>query len=256
MNPAVLSIANQKGGVGKTTTAIQISTLFAKYHYRTLLIDLDPQMNASSLFVETKDIKQENSIYEILKNPHTIKNAVHKTKFDFLEIIPSILSLSELDQLLAGNIEGFFKLQDALEQISSTYKFIILDCPPNLGMLTLNALLSSQYVVIPLQAAKFSLDGIKIILDTIETLNKKFRTNIQILGSLMTMYDERTTLSKTMLEEMKSLIPVFKTYISRSILVEEAHLMKQPIWEYAPKSKISIQYETLLKEILDAIEKR
>lgn len=123
-------------------------------------------------------------------------------------------------------------------------------------MLTLNALICSQYVIIPLQTAKFSLDGIKVILDSVETLNKKFRLKIQVLGSLLTLYDERTTLSKTMVEEMKSYVPIFQTYISRSIIVEEAHLMKQPLWQYAPKSKVALQYENLLKEILNELKKR
>ncbi len=256
MEPITISFANQKGGVGKTTTSVQISSLLAKNQNKTLLIDIDPQMNASSVFLETKDIRIQNSIYEVLKNPFSITSALHKTKFEFLDIIPSILSLSELDLLLAGNLEGFFKLQDALQIISQSYDFILIDCPPNLGMLTLNALICSQYVIIPLQTAKFSLDGIKIMLDSIETLNKKFRLKIQVLGSLLTMYDERTTLSKSITEEMSSYVPLFKTYISRSIIVEESHLMKQPIWEYAPKSKVALQYENLLKEILDAIKKR
>lgn len=256
MNPITISIANQKGGVGKTTTSIQISTLLAKNQNRTLLIDIDPQMNASSVFLDTKEIKIENSIYEVLKNPTSIRFALHKTKYVFLDILPSILSLSELDLLLAGNIDGFFKLQDALQIISESYDFILIDCPPNLGMLTLNALICSQYVIIPLQTAKFSLDGIKVILDSIETLNKKFRLKIQVLGSLLTLYDERTTLSKTMVEEMKSYVPIFQTYISRSIIVEEAHLMKQPLWQYAPKSKVALQYENLLKEILNELKKR
>lgn len=255
MERFIISITNQKGGVGKTTTAIQISSLLAKEKNTTLLIDLDPQMNASSLFVDQKKIQNENSVYEIFKSPDSIQKLIQKSNLEYLDFIPSSLGLSEMDLLLAGNVEGFFKLQDALNMINN-YKFIIIDCPPNLGMLTLNALIASNYVLIPLQAAKFSLDGIKIMLDTIQTLNKKFRLNIKILGSLLTMYDERTTLSKTMMEEMKSLIPVFSNFISRSILIEEAHLMKQPLWKYAPKSKVAIQYESLLKEILDGIQKR
>lgn len=254
MERHIISIANQKGGVGKTTTAIQISSLLAKEKNATLLIDLDPQMNASSLFFDQKKIQNENSVYEIFKSPNSIQKVIQKSNLEYLDLIPSSLGLSEMDLLLAGNVEGFFKLQDALHLINN-YKYIIIDCPPNLGMLTLNALIASDYVLIPLQAAKFSLDGIRIMLDTIQTLNKKFRLNIKILGSLLTMYDERTTLSKTMMEEMKAIIPVFSNFISRSVLVEEAHLMKQPLWQYASKSKVAIQYENLLKEILDVIQK-
>jgi chromosome partitioning protein len=164
--------------------------------------------------------------------------------------------LSEVEPLLTGNVDGFFRLQDSLEDVRSEFDFIIIDNPPNLGMLTLNALLCSDFVVIPLQAAKFSLDGIRTILETIETLNKKFRTKIKILGALMTMYDDRTTISKAMIEEMKKYLPVFDGYISRSVVVEESHLMKEPLSLYAPKSKVALQYQTITEIILNGIQKR
>ncbi len=250
----VISLANQKGGVGKTTTAVQLSYFFSKYPYNTLIIDMDPQANATSvLFDSSRPITPDETVYSILKDKKNAKEIIKKTFWENLYIIPSCFALNEVEPLLTGNVDGFFRLQDALEQVKSQFDFIIIDNPPNLGMLTLNALICSDYVIIPLQAAKFSLDGIKIILDTIETLNRKFRTKIKILGALMTMYDERATLSKTMIAEMKHYIPVFNQYISRSIIVEEAHLMKQPLLEYAPKSKVTLQYQNLMGEILNGI---
>lgn len=253
-NSKVISLANQKGGVGKTTSTIQFSYILSKQPYNILVIDLDPQANATSVLLNSShQIKPEETVYAILKDKIDAKEVIKKTLWENLYILPSSFALNEVEPLLTGSVDGFFRLQDGLERIKHEFDFIIIDNPPNLGMLTLNALICSDYLIIPLQAAKFSLDGIKIILDTIETLNKKFRTNIKILGALMTMYDERTTLSKTMITEMKQYIPVFDQYISRSIVIEESHLMKQPLLEYAPKAKVTLQYQNVVGEILNGI---
>jgi chromosome partitioning protein len=253
-----ISVANQKGGVGKTTTAIQLAYNINQKGNRVLLIDLDPQANASSVFLDASpnSLKTEETVYVILKDKEDPKRIIKKTKWENLYLIPSSLALSEVEPLLTGNVDGFFRLQDSLEDVRSEFDFIIIDNPPNLGMITLNALLCSDFVVIPLQAAKFSLDGIRVILETIETLNKKFRTKIKILGALMTMYDDRTTISKAMIEEMKKYLPVFDGYISRSVVVEESHLMKEPLSLYAPKSKVALQYQTITEIILNGIQKR
>lgn len=253
-----ISVANQKGGVGKTTTAIQLAYNINQKGNRVLLIDLDPQANASSVFLDASpnSLKTEETVYAILKDKEDPKRIIKKTKWENLYLIPSSLALSEVEPLLTGNVDGFFRLQDSLEDVRSEFDFIIIDNPPNLGMLTLNTLLCSDFVVIPLQAAKFSLDGIRTILETIDTLNKKFRTKIKILGALMTMYDDRTTISKAMIEEMKKYLPVFDGYISRSVVVEESHLMKEPLSLYAPKSKVALQYQTITEIILNGIQKR
>ncbi|GIX43542.1 MAG: chromosome partitioning protein ParA [Leptospiraceae bacterium] len=253
-----ISIANQKGGVGKTTTAIQISYNLSLKNYRVLMVDLDPQANATSVFLDISphSLSLEETVYVILKDKKGPENIIKQTKWKNLYILPSTIALSEIEPILTGNVDGFFRLQDSLENIKSQFDFIIIDNPPNLGMLTINGLLCSDYVMIPLQAAKFSLDGIRIILETIQTLNKKFRLDIKILGALMTMYDERTTISKAMIEEMKKYIPVFSNYISRSVVVEEAHLMKEPLSLYSPKSKVTLQYQKVLEEILNGIKER
>lgn len=254
----ILSIANQKGGVGKTTTAIQISYNLSLKNYRVLIIDLDPQANVTSVYLDVlpHSLSIEETVYVLLKDKVDPTKILKSTKWKNLFILPSSIALSEVESLLTGNVDGFFRLQDGLEKIQSQFDFIIIDNPPNLGMLTLNALICSNYVIIPLQAAKFSLDGIRIILETIQTLNKKFKSNINILGALMTMYDERTTVSKAMIQEMKKYIPVFENYISRSIIIEEAHLMKEPLSIYDSKAKVTLQYQNVTEEILNGIKER
>ncbi|MCS7204317.1 MAG: ParA family protein [Leptospiraceae bacterium] len=256
--PKIISFANQKGGVGKTTSALQLSFLLSKKDFRVLLVDIDPQANTTSIFFDVHTIPIEETIYTVLKEPSVLKdNFIPKqTKWQNLSILPSTLQLSELEPSLIGAIDGFFRLQDAFSHIKNHYEFIIIDCPPNLGMLTLNALITSDYVIIPLQAAKFSLEGIKTILQTIETLNTKFHCHIQVLGALMTMFNERTTIAKTMLEEMKKYLYLFKTTISHSVIVEESYIMKEPLYTYAPKSKVLSQYQTFTEEVLNEIQKR
>ncbi len=255
MNAITISFANQKGGVGKTTSAIQISYILSRKNYKVLYIDMDPQGNGTSILTDN-NFSIEDTIYSILKDKIDAKKILKKSRWENLYILPSTLSISEIEPVLTGNIDGFFRLQDSLENVKSEFDFIIIDNPPNLGMLTLNALICSDYIIIPLQAAKFSLDGIKIIIETIQTLNKKFRSHIVLLGALMNMYDDRTTISKVMIQEMKKYIPVFEQFISRSVLIEESYVMKQPLLEYSPKSKIALQYMNLVEEILNAIQKR
>lgn len=257
-SPVVITFSNQKGGVGKTTSALQTGFFLGLFDYRVLLLDIDPQANATSLFFETGYPDPENTVFAILKDPENFdpQKVILESKWNKLSILPSSLQLSELEPLLTGSIDGFFRLQEGLEVVKHNYEFIVIDCPPSLGMLTINALMVSDFVVIPLQAAKFSMDGIRTMLRTIETLNTKFKTGIQILGALMTMYNGRATISRTMFEEMKKYLKIFSTKISSSVIVEESFLMKEPLYVYAPGAKVTLEYKNFVMELVDEIQKR
>ncbi len=251
----IISFANQKGGVGKTTCSTHISYFLSVNGYKTLLMDMDSQGNATSIFLKLKEDSKNQNSYLILKDKTPAKDMILPTQFENLYLIPSVLNIAEIDNILAGTVDGFFRLSDSLESLID-FDYVILDCPPNLGMITINALMSSDYVIIPLVSSKFSLDGIKIILDTIQTLNTKFKKDIKVLGALLNMFDEKTLISRTILEELKKYIYVFSNYISRSVVIEESHLMKQPLGTYSKNSKVSQQFQNLVKEILNGIEKK
>lgn len=248
-----MTVANQKGGVGKTTTAIHLAAGFARLGYRSLLVDLDAQANATSVFLE-KSPNISDSAHSIFREQRPANQLSKPTRIQNLFLLPAVLQMAEIETLLAGNVDGFFRLQESLA--NSDFDFVVIDCPPNLGLLTVNALIASNYLVIPMLASKFSLDGIRTILDTCETVRNRFRSELTVLGALMTMYDSRTAVSKLMVDPVAEFLSVFETRIGRSVAVEEAHLMHQTIFEYDPKNRVAIDYEALVKEILNGIEKR
>ncbi len=257
--PVVLSVANQKGGVGKTTTAVNLSVALAQNKKRVILVDLDAQSNSSSLFCP-KEIEALSSIHSVFQNKKNLSELLQETRIEGLKIVVAHRQLAELEATLAGSPDGFFRLQDSLktdgiqdEQTGLPFDFIILDCPPNLGLITVNSFISSDFLLIPLQAAKFSMDGLMAILDTLRSIQKRFHASIQVLGALFTMYDHRTVISQAIVDSIKEYIPVFQTRISRSVLVEEAHLTGQTICEYRKKSKTAQDYFHFTKEVIDGI---
>jgi len=248
-----VAIANQKGGVGKTTTAIHLADGLARMGKKTLLVDLDAQGNASSIFSDPPP--REESVHELFRSRTPAQELARKTRNENLSLLPSVLELAEVETLLAGHVDGFFRLQEGLKYPDGQAPdFIIMDCPPNLGLLTLNAFIASDYCILPILASRFSLDGIRTMLDTLETVHHRFSRELKILGALMTMYNDRTAISGAVLEPVQELISVFKTRISRSVQVEEAHLMRQTLFEYQPKGKIAQEYEAMIQEVLDGIK--
>ena len=250
--PYILSIINQKGGVAKTTTAINLAHGLALEDYKILFIDTDPQGNASSVFME--DYPSSGSTYSIFAEEKKASeicqsSTIHPNLF----FIPSSIQLAETESLLAGNIDGFFRLSDSLSNID--FDFIIIDCPPSLSMLTINALVASHGIVIPIQISKFSIDGIQSILDTIGSVKKRYNKDLQILGSLVTFFNPRTTISQAVLPTIQQYLPVFTTKISQSVAVEETHLLKKTLFNYKTSSKPAIEYKQLVEEILHGIVK-
>lgn len=254
----VLSITNQKGGVAKTTTALSLAHSFARKdpQKKILLIDLDSQRNATSILLGNQDIPPERSVYALFqsKKPESGRwpptgGVIYASKLPNLFLIPSNLHLVEVESQLTGALDGFFRLNDAITALKHEFDLIILDCPPSLSVITINAMVSADYLLIPLQISKFSIDGIQNIRDAVTTVNRRYNAHLKIAGGCLTLHDGRTTLSQAMIPEVEKILPVLKTTIPRSVAVEEAHLMRQDIFDYAPQNKVAVAYDELATEL-------
>lgn len=253
----IISIASQKGGTGKTTTALNLAVCLTELNQRVLLIDIDPQANLSSgLGLDV--FKLEYTIYETLLNPERgVELALVKTSIDNLELVPSTLNLAGAELELAGKLGREWLLKKAMRKIVTKYDYIIIDTPPSLGLLTQNALIASQEVLVPLQVHLYALRALFQLQSTIN-LVKEFNPNLHISGVICTMYDSRNNLSKivkeTIQHELKDI--VYQTIIPMNIALAEAPGAGEPIIKYAPRSAAAIAYRNLAREVLDRAEKR
>jgi chromosome partitioning protein len=250
----VIVIANQKGGVGKTTTAINLSAACALEGKRVLLIDLDPQSNSSLSFLDPEQVN--GGAYELftdMDKPFDI--LVYKTYVDNLSIVPARISLAKLEAKLIGDFDAAFRLRDRIEQVKSNYDLIIIDTPPTLGMITVNALVAAKYVLIPIQSSYFALEGTDDLLETIEKVRSRPNPDLNLLGVLVTLFDKRTALSRDVEEHIRNVFgeKTFETVISRSVRLEESPAHKQPIFTYAPRSSGAMEYQNLSKEVLKRV---
>ena len=247
----IISIANQKGGVGKTTTSINLSTILAKKGRKVLMIDADPQGNASSgVGVGREDI--ELSIYDVLINDTEIPNVVKKTNVKNLSLCPSNINLAGAEVELVSMMSREQRLKEKLDEVKEDYDFIIIDCPPSLGLITLNAFTASDSVLIPVQCEYYALEGLGQLLNTINLVKKHLNKDIEIEGALLTMYDIRTNLSNQVVKEVKRYFneKVYKTVIPRNVKLSEAPSYGMPISMYDPRSKGAKSYEKFVKEFL------
>ncbi|MBM4172395.1 MAG: ParA family protein [Ignavibacteria bacterium] len=242
-------IANQKGGVGKTTTAINLSASVAAAEYKTLLVDIDPQANSTSgLGVE----KTEKSVYQVLVGIEEIDRCIINSYMPFLDILPSTIDLVGAEVELVSIENREFLLKKALDSIITKYDFIFIDCPPSLGLLTLNALTSADSVLIPVQCEYFALEGLGQLLNTINVVKKNLNENLSIEGVLLTMFDTRLRLSHQVVEEVKKYfgLKVFNTIIHRNVRLSEAPSYAKPVILYDASSVGAQNYITLASELI------
>lgn len=246
----VISIANQKGGVGKTTTSVSLSATLAKRGKKVLLIDADPQGNATSGVGIEKDL--ETSLYDVLVNEENISQTIQKTEVKNLSICPSNIDLAGAEVELVSMMSREHRLKDQLDNIKQDYDYIIIDCPPSLGLITLNALTASDSVLIPVQCEYFALEGLGQLMNTINLVKKHLNTAIKIEGAVLTMYDIRTNLANQVVKEVKKYFAdkVYKTVIPRNVKLSEAPSYGMPITVYDARSKGAKAYDKLTKEFL------
>jgi chromosome partitioning protein len=251
----VVSIANQKGGVGKTTTAINLSSALAKKGKKVLLIDADPQGNATSGLGIDKEI--EKSIYDVIINEVDIDETLKETNLKKLKVCPSNINLAGAEVELVSLMSREHRLKERIDEIRVDYDYIFIDCPPSLGLITLNAFTASDSVLIPVQCEYYALEGLGQLINTINLVRRHLNKAIEIEGAVLTMYDSRTNLSNQVVKEVKSYFEdrVYKTVIPRNIKLSEAPSYGMPISVYDAKSKGAKCYEKLAKEFLDKNEK-
>lgn len=246
----IISIANQKGGVGKTTTAINMSTILAKRGKKVLFIDADPQGNGTSGLGVNKE--QKFSIYDVLIEDIEVENTLQKTQVKNLDLCPSNMNLAGAEVQLVSMEDREYRLKKKLNNIRDKYDFIIIDCPPSLGLITLNAFTASNSVLIPVQCEYYALEGLGQLLNTVELVRKHMNKDFKVEGALLTMYDARTNLSNQVVKEVKRYFEdkVYKNVIPRNVKLSEAPSYGMPITLYDPRSKGAKSYEKFTREFL------
>ena len=247
----IIAIANQKGGVGKSTTAINLSSCLGEMGQKVLTIDMDPQGNTTSGMGVDKD-EQENTVYELLLGETNIEDCILKLDFDGLSLIPSNVNLAGAEIELIGIEEKEFILRTQVDKIKNDYDYIIIDCPPSLNMLTINAMTTANTVLVPIQCEYYALEGLSQLMHTIELVQERLNPELEMEGVVFTMYDARTNLSLQVVENVKNNLnqTIYKTIIPRNVRLAEAPSHGLPINYYDSKSSGAESYKLLAEEVI------
>ncbi len=247
----VIALVNQKGGVGKTTTAVNLASFLARLGKKVLLIDLDPQANASSgLGVELGE--NDGHVYHAMLEPEKSSAYIKSTQVDGLHAVPAHRDLAGAAIELVNLEKREYRLREAIDSVKSIYDFVLIDCPPSLGLLTINGLVAADHIIIPVQAEYYALEGLSQLLHTINLIQNHLHPELNVLGAVITMFDKRNKLSQSVMQELYGYFPnrIFRSIIPRNVRLAEAPSYGQPISEYDPSSRGAKAYDRLAREFL------